>query len=214
MEKILLLLILLSTTNRDNSNKLVGINEYISNIEIDADYTKEKVQLARKIIPYMPVNYIKPINRSIHITESLVKIMELEDYMNRSTRSIQSTPIPIKDNKERLSKIVSIIQKEVPKAKVQNTGTFLELIINIDRYKKMFDLLNSFMENQNLSKDPESLAKIVEPMIKSDAQGEGSLDFEKIMNIMSLLNKSKGEKTNSKQESKVNIEGEKEPNEN
>lgn len=208
MERILVLLILLSTTNRNSSSNLVSINEYINNIVIDADYTKEKVQLVRKIIPYMPLDYIEAINRSIHITESLVKIMELDDYMNRSTSSIQAAPIVIEDKRERLSKIVSVIQKEVAKSNIHNKGNFLEMIINIDKYKKMFDLLNSFMQNQNSAKDPEKLAKMVEPMIKGNAQGEEALDIEKIMNIMNILNQSK--KKDSKTEGKSSTRDSKE----
>lgn len=179
--------------NKERSKGVVGINEYINNLQIDPRYTEEKIMLARKIAPLMPVDYIEPINRSIYLTESIVMIMELIDFMNSKSSVIQTTHIPIEDNRERLSKIVSVIQEEVPKSNMKNMGTILELVANMDRYKKMFELLNVFMKNQDLGKDTDKLAKMVGPMMKgkSSQEGEGSLDIEKIMNIMSLLNKSK-----------------------
>ena len=200
MEKILLL-ILLSTSNMNSSRGLFSINEYINSMEIDIQYTEEKIRLAKKITPLMPIEYINPINRSIYITESLVKILELKDYTSRSINPIQATHIPIEDNKERINRIVSVIQKEVPKSNINKIGSILELVTNIDKYKKMFEIINTFTKNQNLSKDTNKLLKMVEPMMKGkeDTDGEGSLDIEKIMNIISVLNKSK-EKSDKNQD--------------
>ncbi|NLY45892.1 MAG: hypothetical protein GX053_07890 [Tissierella sp.] len=193
MEKIILLLILLSSSNKDKSKGLVNINEYINNIEIDYEYTEDKIHLAKKLAPLMPSEYINPINRSIYITENLVRIMELKDYMDYTTRFVQTAHVPIEDNRERMTRIVSVIQEEIPKSNTKNLGTILELIVNMDRYKKMFDLFNTFMKNQNVSKDVDSLARIAGPMMKGKtaSEGEGSLDIEKIMNIISILNKPK-----------------------
>ena len=65
----------------------------------------------------------------------------------------------------------------------------------------MFEIINTFTKNQNLSKDTNKLLKMVEPMMKGkeDTDGEGSLDIEKIMNIISVLNKSK-EKSDKNQD--------------
>lgn len=201
MEKIILLLMLISAANKDNSKGLVDINQYINNLQIDPRYTEEKIKLARKIAPLMPSEYIQPISRSIYITESLVKIMELNDYMSNKTPVMQTAHIPIEDNRERLSRIVSVIQEEIPRSNMQNIGTVLELITNIDRYKKMFELMSVFMKNQSVTKDADKLAKMVEPMMKgkSSTDGEGSLDIEKIMNIMTLLNKSKDKTSTTEQ---------------
>lgn len=193
MERILLLLILSSTRNRDKSGGLASVSEYINNMEINPNYTEEKITLARKIAPLMPVEYINPINRSISITESLMRIMELRAYMNTSTTSAQMSPIPIENNKERISKIISVIQEEVPRSNMNNIGPVLELIVNMDKYKRMFDIFNTLMKNQNINKDADKLIKMVEPMMKSNnpAGGDGTLDIEKIMNVMNLLNKNK-----------------------
>lgn len=193
LEKIILLLILLSTTSKEKSKGLVNINEYINNIEIDPKYTEDKIHLARKLAPLMPQEYINPINRSILITENLVKIVELKDYIESTNRFVHTAHVPIEDNRERMTRIVSVIQEEIPKSNTKNMGSILELIVNIDKYKKMFDLFNTFMKSQSVSKNTENIAKMVGPMMKdkSPSEGEGALDIEKIMNIISILNKPK-----------------------
>lgn len=208
LEKIILLLILLSTTNNEKSKGLVNINEYINNMEIDPKYTEDKIHLARKLAPLMPAEYINPINRSIYITENLVKIMELKDYMSHETRIVQTAHVPIEDNRERITKIVSVIQEEVPKSNMNNLGSVLELISNIDKYKRMFDLFNTFMKSQSAGKDTANLAKMVGPMMKgkTTAEGEGSLDIEKIMNIISVLNKPKDKVDVEEKEKKASTE--------
>ncbi|MDR7870676.1 MAG: hypothetical protein RIN55_07465 [Tissierellaceae bacterium] len=199
MEKIILLLILLSGANKDKSKGAgilnININEYIDNMEVNTQYTEEKIRLAKKIVPWMPLEYINPINRSIYITESVVRIMELKEYMDQSVLSVQTAaaPIPIEDNRERISKIASVIQEEVPRSNMQTLGSVLELVVNLERYKKMFDLLNTFMKSQSMSKDTDKLVRMVEPMMKGkgSTSGDGSLDIEKLMNIMSILSKTK-----------------------
>lgn len=215
--KIILLLILLSRTKKDKSSlKLANFSEYIENIEINPQYTKEKINLAKRLAPYTPLEYMLPINRSIHIVESLIKILELDDFVKRDTVSLQETHIPLEDNRERLSKIANIIQDEMPKSNIHGSSSILESIVSIDKYTKMFELLNIFMKNQNLSKDTDKFAKMIQPMMKGDDQGSGGLDIEKIMNIMSVLNQSKDkeENTSIKEDSKIDNKKKDKPNEN
>lgn len=193
MDKILLLFILFSITNMDNSGSLINITEYINGMKIEPQYTKDKIRLAKRITPLMPLEYIAPINRSINTTENLIKIMELKDYLNRDIDSVELTSIPVEDNKERVNKIVKAIKEEVPKSNESNLGSLLEKIINIDKYVKMFEMMSNLMNNQNLSKDTDKLIKMIEPMMKNkEASGnEGNIDIEKIINIMNTLNKAK-----------------------
>lgn len=192
MERILLLFILLSKTNKGGIKGLFNITEYISSMEIDVKYTEEKIHLAKKITPLMPLEYIDPIIRSIYITESLVKIKELKDYTNTNISTIQTVHIPVKDNKERISKIVSIIKEEMPNSNMNHIGTVLELVVNLDKYKKMFELLNTITKNQNLKNDKDKLLNLVEPLMKNKGSSEGeALDIERLINIISLLNKPK-----------------------
>ena len=177
----------------DNSGSHINITEYINGMKIEPRYTKDKIRLAKRITPLLPLGYIAPINQSINITENLMKIMELKDYLNRDIDSVELASIPVEDNKERINKIVTIIKEEVPRSKESNLGSLLETIIKIDKSVKMFEMMNNLMNNQNLSKDTDKLIKIIEPMMKNKeaADKEGNIDIEKIINIMNTLNKAK-----------------------
>lgn len=177
----------------DNLGSQINIAEYINGMKIEPQYTKDKIRLAKRITPLLPLGYIAPVNQSINITENLMKIMELKDYLNRDIDSIELASIPVEDNKERINKIVTIIKEEVPKSKESNLGSLLETIIKIDKYVKMFELMNNLMNNQNLSKDTDKLIKMIEPMVKNKeaTDKEGNIDIEKIISIMNALNKAK-----------------------
>lgn len=206
MEKILLLLLILLSGSTKGSIGSIGslnINEYINNLEIDAKYTKDKIRLARKLAPMVPEEYIHPVNRSIFITESVINIFELKDYMDRNRTSsllqAQGEPLYFEDNRERVGKILSVIQEEVPRSNMQNLGSVLEFIVDLEKYKKMFDMINTLMASQNMSNDPETLIKMVEPMMKNKG-AESSMDIDKLMTIMNILNKPKDtSKTSPKQ---------------
>lgn len=200
MERILLFLLLSSSRQGDVSRVLTSFNDYISSVEIDVNYTEEKILLAKKIAPLMPAEYIRPMSQSISVAEKFLGIMEFRDYMTTSSISSQVNPVPIKDNRERIRKIISVIQEEGHTSNKGNLGPMLDFIVNMDKYKKMFEIFNSFVGNQNLSKDTDKIIKAMGPMMKAGASSsEGEpLDIEKIMAMMKLLNKSK-EKTDQKE---------------
>ncbi len=70
------------------------------------------------------------------ITETAIKLLELKGYLNQSNSRIQSNIVPIKDNRERFNRIITTIQEEMPKSKTQNMGMVMDLIVNMDEYKK------------------------------------------------------------------------------
>lgn len=192
MDKILLIFILLSVTSKNDSSNHIYITEYINTMKINPQYTKDKIRLAKRIIPLIPSDYIAPINQSINITENLIKILELKDYLNRDLETIQLTSKPVENNRERISEIVTAIQEEVPRDKEIKLGSLLETIIDIDKYLKTLEMMNSLM-NSNLSKDTDKLMKMIGPIMnkKELAGEEGNIDIEKIMNIMNVLIKTK-----------------------
>jgi len=194
----LLLLYMLSRT-KDENQVLQGFNHYIEGMEIDLEYTEEKIHLLKKITPLIPREYNPTLTKSIMITETAIKLLELKGYLNQSNSRIQSNIVPIKDNRERFNRIITTIQEEMPKSKTQNMGMVMDLIVNMDEYKKMFELLNTFMSNKDSMKDPESMVKLVEPLMKGKNQ-KGSFnpkEMEQIFNIMKVLNSTeKKEKPN------------------
>lgn len=191
----LLFLFIVAISNSQN-NKLTRLNfenSYLSNMEVDRKYTLEKIKIIKEIGPYLPMQYIPLINKSVLITEKIVKITELAEFMKESDHDIIKEAIEINNNKDRLNKIISVIQKEATKSEVKNMGTILDLIVNIDKYKNMMTILSSVMNTGDLPKDPSKLIDIIAPLINPDnnADKEKIKEMNKMMEIFKLLNTSK-----------------------
>ena len=201
--KFLMMMILLFIgKNKDiEFSSLNTFGNFINTIELNPKYTVEKINVVKKIGPYFPEDYIPAINKSILFTEKIIKINELVNFMQNDEYKYVEEPIPVASNKERLSKIIGTIQKEAPKSDVNNVGTIMDLIINMDKYKTMFTILNSVMSNQEGLKDPNSLMNLIGPLMSSDNKMDNDKmkEMAKMMEIFKVLN------TPKKENSKIEI---------
>lgn len=179
----------------EESKDLKLFSDYIKTLKIEPSYTSEKIKLLKKIGPYFPEEYIPTINKSILFTERIIKINELANFMRYNEYQYIKEPIPIESNKERLSKVVNIVQKEAPKGEGNNFGMLIDLIVNMDKYKNMFTMLNSFMSNQEDLKDPSQLLNMLGPIMGIDANKdkEKFKEINRMMEIMKVLNSPKKE---------------------
>lgn len=185
--QILILLLILQNRQNTKNTTLHSLNNYIQNIEVDLAYTGQKIDLVKKIAPLMPPEYVNPLNRSLLITESVIKLLELQQYMDESQYMInQNELIFIEDNKDRIKKIITLVQEEAPKSNMANMGMVLDLIVNMDQYKKMFTTFTTFMNNQDAMKDPQNIIKLMQPFM-SDKNDKNNKDMEQMINIINLL---------------------------
>lgn len=208
MDNKLLIFIFLLVIGKNQGNELIGLNslnDFINTMEIDPKYTVEKIKIVKKVGAYFPEHYIPLINKSILFTERIIKINELVDFMKNDEYQYIKEPISVDNNKDRLNKIMNTIQKEVPRPEVTNFGTIMDLVINMDKYKKMFSMLSSFMNNQDNLKDPTQLISMFAPMLGNDNQKNNDKlkEMNKMMEIMKILNSPKQE--NNKEEKKIEI---------
>lgn len=120
-----------------------------------------------------------------------MKILELKKHINNSYK-LDIEPLDFENNRERLNKIVTTVQKEIPKSNMSNLGIVIDLIVNMDKYKQMFNLLNHFTNTSNIHKDSTNMMKLMEPLLKEIKKDDkSSMDIDQIMKIMSTLNKPK-----------------------
>lgn len=193
---------------KNQNNELAGLDSlgnFLNSMEINPKYTIEKIKIVKNIGPYFPEHYIPLINKSILFTERIMKINELVDFMKSDEYQYIKEPISVDNNKDRLSKIMNTIQKEVPNPEIKNLGTVMDLIINMDKYKKMFSMLSSFMNNQDNLKDPTQLINMFLPMMGNDSQNNSDKlkEMSKMMEIMKVLNSPKQESI--KEEKKIEV---------
>lgn len=187
---IFLFLLVLGKNQETESTALHSLGNFVNTLEVDPKYTAEKIKVVKKVGAYFPEHYIPLINKSILFTERLIKINELANFMKNDEYAYIKEPISVNNNKERISKVVNVIQNEVPKTEVKNLGMMMDLIINMDKYKQMFSMLTSVMGNQDSLKDPTQLIGMLAPIMGGDSQqnGDKMKEMSKMMEIMKALN--------------------------
>lgn len=189
MNNTLLLLLLFIMIEKDTDNKtssISSINKFISTMEINEKYTLEKIHIMKKVGPYFPKNYTGLINKSISFTEKFIKLNEIVEFMKKDDEEYILEHIPTADSKDRMNKILSTIKKEFPKSTSGETGTIMDLLLNIDQYQKMFGILNTVMNNQDDLNDPSKLISLIGPLMGGDME-ENSAKFKEMTNMMKIL---------------------------
>lgn len=190
---IMIFVLIIEKSKDDESSSFHSLGNFINTIELDHKYTIEKIQIVKKIGPYFPEDYIPLINKSILFTEKFIRIKELVDFMKKDEYQYITEPINVSNNKDRISKIVQTIQKDFAKSNVNNMGTIIDLIVNMDKYKTMFTVLQSVMGNQDGLKDSSQLINLVAPLLSdgNKMDNDKAKEMAKMMEIFKVLSSPK-----------------------
>lgn len=189
---ILLLLVLnkkreekISTISNKQVNELMNPNSFTLNIP----YTRDKIKIMKKIGPYFPQEYISPINKSITITEKIIKLFEAVDFMETPQINYIEPELSVANNKERISYIMNTIKNEVSKEEIKDMGLVLDIILNMDKYKNLFTILNSIITDPNSLNEPNKIIKLIEPLMegKDEKEKEKMKEMMKMLEIMKTL---------------------------
>lgn len=188
-EKTLLILLLLLNKNQQLQSSTKFVKNYVESLEVNPSYTLEKIHIAENISPYIPKEFSSSFNKAVMISKSIIKINELKDFTNMKNIQAQET-IHFNNNTERLKKIVSIVQEETSKDNIKNMGIVMDLILNMDKYKKMYSVLNTFIKNVDSTNGIEDILKIASPLLGNNNSSDIKQDknMEKILDIVKLLN--------------------------
>lgn len=191
---ILILLLLLLNKNSDSQNVdfIHNVKNYVRGIEVDYRYTGEKIKIVKKIRPYLPAEYIDTVNKSILVTEKLVKLLEVKEFMEiiemEEVRPVEMEP------KDKLLKVVNLIQEDVKNSKIENLGFALDLIGNIDNYKNMLNIFTSIMRDKKSLNDPATLMKLASTFLGDNPKEQEKLkELTKMMDILKLIDTPKKE---------------------
>lgn len=185
-----------SEKKSNNINSLKSLGDFLNSMEIEPNYTKEKIRILKKVGPYFPKEYIGLLNRSILYTERITKLNELIEFMKDDDYKYIQTPIEVSNNKDRISKILDTVKKESPDIVDDNLGIVMDLIINTDKYKKILNLFTTMMKDSNSIKDPTKLISALGPLFGEGEKNKDKMkEMSKMMEIVSLLNTPKKEKS-------------------
>lgn len=187
---IIFLLFILFYKNKEKTLSITPTEEQTTSSEfendtliLDIDYTKEKIDIIKKIGVFFPEKFITTLNKTIFIAEKIIKLYETIEFINTPKISYIEKSVPVENNKERLSYIINTIQREFPKENIQNITLMLDMIINMDKYKSMLSSLNAFISNPNSLQNPDKLFQLLEPMM----EGKDEKEKDKIKEIIKLL---------------------------
>ena len=179
-----LIIIFLIIMRKSNDNKGFSLNS----IRLDKKHTVHKIRMLKEIGPYLPQNYIPLVNKSISFTNKFIKINEVSNFLYREEEIHISNHIPMK-GEERVKKIMSLLHNESEVFKQGQMGQIMDLILNMDKYKKTFQVLNKVMGNPNSLNDPSQLINLIGPLMGSNEEGSSSKikEMTKMMELIKLL---------------------------
>lgn len=193
--EILIIVVVLSIlgSRKDLSLEIESLHKvksYVENLELDHNYTKEKIRIFKDILPYLPKDYIETGGRSIIATEKILRLLETVEYVGLETK----VPVEALDlaPMERSYKIVATLQEEIENSNIEKLGFVLDIMVNKDQYKMLANTALEFLSNKEALKNPKNITKLIKPFI-GDKDIENS-ELGKLIDILDILEP--GEKTN------------------
>lgn len=191
MDTRILLLLLYFFNNKTESssqNSIHTIKNYLLDIEIKKDYTNEKIKIGKKLLPLLPTEYSSTFSRSILITEKILKIVELKEFINsHEETTIASINL---EPKERLQRMIYTIQDEVKSSNIDEFGMVLDLVLNLDKYKKILSAYTNLNKNKNIMSDSERISMLMEIFMDNNnvKDKEKVNDMLKMLDMIKILN--------------------------
>jgi len=169
-------------------------------LKIDIKHTREKVKLIKKIGPYFPEEHLPSINRAIGITEKIIRLYEVMEFMQINEFNYIEKSIAIENNRERLNYIANVIEKEFSKDQIKEMGKTVDIILKIDKFNKMMNMMNLLMENQDRLNDKDSMLKLIEQFApaKDEKERKKIKDMMKMLDVLKALDSPKKSNEESK----------------
>lgn len=161
--------------------------------ELNVSQSRQKIKLMKKIGPYFPPEYIGPINTALVFTEKFLHLYESINFVNSPTINYIEKSIPLDTNKERVHYIINTIRDETKKEDVENMGLVLDLIVNMEKYKKLLDLFTSLISQPDSLNDPSQIINLIEPLMEGRPEEERKKirEMAQILGMMQKLDEDK-----------------------
>ncbi|MGF7056568.1 hypothetical protein [Brassicibacter mesophilus] len=185
---------------------------------LDFENLGGKIEILKKIGPYLPETSVGTINTVIVSLDRVNKVIGLMDVVSANKVQKPIATVDNLSNKERISHILTIIQEEMPEDKIKNIRPILDIALNFDKYKTIINMMSTLTstssssnksEKQSNQSDQnneinrnmqlENMLDAIKPMLGEDA--DKSMDKAKEMmkmfemiNVLNTPDKEKSEK--------------------
>ena len=135
------------------------------------------------------------------ITEKFIKLYQAVEFIQISDTNYIQNIIPVKNNQERLSYIAQTIKKEFSEEETDKMGISIEMILTMDKFNKLFVILNSIIANPDYIKNSTNIMDLMAPLMagKDEKEMKQFKDMTKMLEIMKTLDSTNI--TTSKEES-------------
>lgn len=193
---ILLVLLMFLKGNKNDFNKTNLQDSFSLNISS----THKKIKILKKISPYFPPDMIPAINKSLFITEKIVKVYETVEFIKKEDNFYDIKVADVNNKNERINYILSTLKREVSYDDAKEIGNGMELILNIDKYKKLASVLKTFLSNPDGINNSNSLEKIIEVMLEGRDEKEKKkiTQMVKMFELMQTLDTQKKDSSEDK----------------
>lgn len=183
--QILLILGVFLLNNKDGG-ELHIIKDYIKSMDIDPHYTNKKIKMAKKITPLLPQKYISLSEQAILYASAIVKILDIKNII-LDKQVIKTVSIPLKDNKDRLDRIMTILQEESLNTDFASMGVVMNILVNMDKYKNMLNMITQVNKSKDGLKNNDDFMKLALSILGEGKSEKESQEMEKMIHIISLL---------------------------
>jgi len=176
-----------------NSTRKFSVKERSSIYNLGSDFTasidiknlNEKLNIIKKIGPYLPESIIEPLNSIIFFVEKATTIISLMEIITTNKAYTPIVPYVNLSNKDRISGILSTIRDEAKDEKVNNIKPVIDMALNIDKYKSLANVVSSL---SNISNKVDRIQNYTSnDEISSANNSNSSVNLEDMINIFKPL---------------------------
>ena len=176
-----------------------------------------KVNILKKVGPYMPEPTIEILNKVILNFEKISKGIALMEFISTNKSYEPIVAVKTVNQKDKINKIFKALEDEIPKDQARTIKPIMDIVVNFDKYKSMISMVAS-LANPSANSTPklEDMIDLVVPLLGGEeaAQGEGEgkkksdqiKDMLQMFELLTMLNSSEKKE---KKESEENEESSK-----
>lgn len=158
-------------------------SDFLASIDIKS--VNERMDIIKKIGPYMPENVVEPLNTIIFFIEKATTIIGLMEII---TTNKSYSPIVTYDNltnKDRINGILSTIKDESNDERINAIKPAIDVALNFDKYKSLIDMVSGLGNINN------RVDKISSPPPKTETPVQANpnkpIQIEDMVNILKPL---------------------------
>ncbi len=142
---LLPIVLLISNSTRGYTRKRTNVSglgsDFLASIDIKSVH--EKMDIIKKIGPYMPEHIVEPLNSVIFFIEKAATIISLMDIITTNKSYTPILPYHNLSNKERINGILSTIKDEANDEKLNTLKPVIDLALNFDKYNSLINMISS-----------------------------------------------------------------------